>query len=173
MQPLQNPPGWRIGRSFLWILLGLVAALPGLLAVLDSFGIEVDGPAIVALGGLCVVVVTTIVNTVEKAGSAPVIRTVLQVIIAVATVLGVGLVAALDGTSLHVDPAQLAAITGAVIFAATLIQNLLERAGVIATFVPGERAARRENAIVAKTLARVASGEIPPEMYGGEPEGGG
>lgn len=134
-RPLR-PPARRVLRTALEVLVAIAALVPTFVGLLGSFGIHVDGPAIVAIAGAAVLVATTVVAVVERAGSAPVIRTIVQVVVAVAGIVP-AVVAGLAKGGIHVDEAQLALITGAAVMVATTVQNLLEHRGTIPTFAAG------------------------------------
>lgn len=128
-QPL-HPPKRRVLRTALEVLVAIVALVPALIAVLTVFGVSVDGDAIVAVAGAAVMVATTVVAVIEAAGPVPIVRTLAQIIVAVVAIVP-AVVALLAEGGIHVNEAQLAAITGLAVLAATTVQNLLEHRGVI------------------------------------------
>lgn len=131
---MQRSPLVRILRTVVEVLVALAAIVPAFVALLGAFGVHVDGAGIVAITSSAVIVLTAVAATFEQAGTAPVIRTALQAVIAVVAVVP-AVVAALAQGGIHVDTAQLAAITGAAVLFVTTVQNLLEHKGAIPTLL--------------------------------------
>jgi hypothetical protein len=134
---VQRPPSRRVLRTALQVLVAVAALVPVFLQLLAFFDVAVDGPAVVAITGVAVMVATTVVNTVERAGSVPVWRTLVQVVVAVAALVP-AVVAALAEGGIHVDTAGLTVITGFAVMVATTVQNLLEQRGTIPELLVSE-----------------------------------
>lgn len=129
---MKHPPAVRALRTLVQVLVAVGALVPAIVATLGLFGVVVDATALVAIIGVAVLVANTIASAIDKAGPVPFLRTVVQVLVALAAVVP-AVVAGLASAGVHVDQAQLAAIASTAILVVSTLQNLLEHKGALPT----------------------------------------
>jgi len=121
-------------QRILATILQVLAALAGLALVIGDqapvLGLDVDAAALTALVGAATAVVATIYNVVRQRGSTPILRTFLQILIALVAVTPV-VVGLLAVAGIHIDPTQIAAVGAVAIAAVTMIMNIAEANGTI------------------------------------------
>jgi hypothetical protein len=127
---LKHPPLRRVLRTALTLLLALPVLVPGVVAVLALFGVHVNEAALLAIAGTTVLLVTRVRAGIAQAGDAPVLRTLVQLLPAVAAVVASGLTD-LRAAGWTVDGAKVLAAFGAVHLLLAAIQNALEAKGVV------------------------------------------
>lgn len=120
----------RVLNTILQVLAALAVMLPLALANTATLGWELPGPALVAAVGATTMVVATVHNVVRQRGSTPILRTFLQILIAVAGV-ATAVVAKLGEGGIDLPAEAIAAIAGLVIVVVTGVMNLLEQLDVI------------------------------------------
>lgn len=122
----------RVLRTALSVLVAIGALVPAAVGLLGVFGVDVDGAQLVALVGVAVLVNTAALAAATRAGRAPIRRTIVQVLVAVAGIVP-AVVAGLSQAGISIDQTQLVALTGFAVMVATTVQNLLEGRGTIPT----------------------------------------
>lgn len=154
---LQHPPFWRVLRTALALVVALAGILPALVALATAVGWGIDGPLVLALGTVAVLVATKVTAAIADAGNVPVWRTLAQVVAALAAVVAPG-AAALSAAGYELDTVTLTGILAAATMLVATVQNTLEAKGVIPELgIPaeGELLERTDNA------ARVLDGLQP------------
>lgn len=122
-------------NTVLQVLAGLAVLVP--LAVLNAatLGWQLPGPALAALVGAATLLVASVYNVVRQRGSTPILRTFLQIVVAVAGV-SAGVVAELNDGGIAVDGPKVAAIAGLAVAVASMVMNLTEQVGWIPVLDP-------------------------------------
>lgn len=134
---LKHPPLVRVLRTVLAVIVGLAGLTPAVVQLVEAVGVDqVPTPAVLAVASVATLVATKVNAVLSDAGNRPVMRTIHQVLVALAG-LAAGAVASLAAGGIHLDPAQITSILGALIVLVAAVQNLLEHRGTIPTDVGG------------------------------------
>lgn len=127
---LQHPPLWRVLRTALALVVALAGLTPAVLACLAAAGVDVNGPLVLAVGSVAVLVATKVNAAIADAGNVPVWRTLGQVLAALTAVVAPAAVA-LSAAGVELDTVQITAALGAATLLVATLQNLLEAKGVM------------------------------------------